>query len=162
MRDEISSGIVVYRESGGKRTYLLLGRQEGFLDFPKGHIEDGETEREAAIRETLEETGLEINPAEGFRHEMDYWFRAPAMSAGERELSVSEYAKTRTGGELIHKRLVMFLGRAPEGASPKVSIEHTGVEWLNYDQCTRMLKYRNQRELLEAVEKFLGGTGAGS
>ena len=42
MKEEVSSGIVVFQEEKGKRKYLLLNRREDFLDFPKGHIEEGE------------------------------------------------------------------------------------------------------------------------
>ena len=155
MKEEVSSGIVVFREEGGIRKYLLLNRREGFLDFPKGHIEAGESEEIAAERETLEETGLNVKPIPGFRKETAYWFRARAMTQEQREASVSQYAKKRARGELIHKKLVMFLGKAMEEESPKVSMEHTGFQWLDYGQCMSMLRYDNQRELLEEAEQFL-------
>ena len=60
MEREKSSGMVVYRTVNGSREFLLLERKEGFLDFPKGHIEAGETEEIAAIREVREETGLNL------------------------------------------------------------------------------------------------------
>ena len=155
MKEEVSSGIVVFRVEGGIRKYLLLNRMEGFLDFPKGHIEAGESEEIAAERETLEETGLNVKPIPGFRKEAAYWFRARAMSPVEKEASVSQYAKKRARGELIHKKLVMFLGKAPDGESPIVSKEHTGFQWLDYSQCMSLLRYDNQKELLEEAENFL-------
>ncbi len=45
---------------------ILLGRRchtgyrDGFYDMPAGHLEDGETLREAAARELLEETGIRV------------------------------------------------------------------------------------------------------
>jgi 8-oxo-dGTP pyrophosphatase MutT (NUDIX family) len=51
-----AAGGVVIRENG--RMLLLLevaGRKE--LRLPKGHIEDGETVEQAAVREVQEETG---------------------------------------------------------------------------------------------------------
>ncbi len=159
MREEISSGIVVFREEKGTREYLLLSRREKFLDFPKGHIEEGENEETAAERETLEETGLQVRPIQGFRKETTYWFRAPASTEEEKEKSVSQYAKKRANRELIHKKLVMFLGRAPENKEPEVSIEHTGYQWLDYETCISMLRYDNQRELLGEAEQFLSGHG---
>ena len=155
MKEEVSSGIVVFQEEKGTRKYLLLNRREGFLDFPKGHIEAGESEEKAAERETLEETGLNVKPVNGFRKESEYWFRAPPRTSDDRSLSYSQYAKKRGSGELIHKRLVMFLGRALENQSPKVSIEHTGFQWLDYEQCMSKLRYDNQRELLVEADEFL-------
>ena len=135
MRVETSSGIVVFRVTDKERQYLLLDRKEGFLDFPKGHIEKGETETEAALRETLEESGLQVTPIPGFRKEIDYWFRHQ--------------------GELIHKIVVMFTAKVSNGASPEISFEHVGLRWLNYEDSMNLLKYDNQKELLEEVEKFL-------
>jgi 8-oxo-dGTP pyrophosphatase MutT (NUDIX family) len=40
------------------------GDQAGTWAFPGGHIEDGETPAEAAIREVMEETGHDISPAD--------------------------------------------------------------------------------------------------
>lgn len=162
MREEVSSGIVVFRELGGKREYLLLSRMEGFLDFPKGHIEQGESEESAAERETLEETGLSIKPIPGFRKETAYWFREPARTQDERQSAPSQYARRRSDRELIHKTLVMFLGKADKNGSPEVSSEHTGFQWLDYGQCRERLRYDNQKELLEEAEKFLSAPGSGN
>ncbi|MEW6722749.1 MAG: NUDIX domain-containing protein, partial [Candidatus Micrarchaeota archaeon] len=51
--DEKSCGIILFRE-GEKRLYLLLHYEEGHWDFPKGHVEAGESEHEAASREAVE------------------------------------------------------------------------------------------------------------
>ncbi len=137
MRVETSSGIVVFRVKNDERQYLLLDRKEGFLDFPKGHIEKGESETEAAQRETLEESGLKVTPIPGFRKEIDYWFRLQ--------------------GELIHKIVVMFTAEVSDGAAPEISFEHVGLRWLNYGDSMNLLKYDNQKELLQEVEAFLSG-----
>lgn len=54
---KISAGIIVRDESGPKPVYLCV-RAYSNWDFPKGHVENGETLLEAAIRETIEETTL--------------------------------------------------------------------------------------------------------
>lgn len=41
---------------------LVKGRHSGKWSFPKGHPNEGETEFEAAARETMEETGLRLSP----------------------------------------------------------------------------------------------------
>lgn len=51
---------------------LLKHRKLGFWVQPGGHIEPGETPDEAAIRETKEETGLEVEIVERFLPETSY------------------------------------------------------------------------------------------
>ncbi len=48
---EKSCGTIVYHKKNDKYEFLLLHYPEGHWDFPKGHIETGETEIETALRE---------------------------------------------------------------------------------------------------------------
>ena len=78
MPNETSAGAVVfYRSDLGQREerieYLLL--LSNFWGFPKGHIEAGESEHAAALREIREETGLEVELLEEFRQADDYWIQ---------------------------------------------------------------------------------------
>ncbi len=56
MRWVRAAGCIVSDDSGN----LLLIRRNGRYDLPKGKVEPGETLRQAAIRETLEETGIQV------------------------------------------------------------------------------------------------------
>src|SRR5439155_16369292 len=50
---------VVYRhDATGVPLLLLIHDKYGRWTLPKGHLEAGESEQEAAVREVLEETGL--------------------------------------------------------------------------------------------------------
>ena len=40
---------------------LVLGRQSNKWGFPKGHMEQNETEEQTALREVREETGIELS-----------------------------------------------------------------------------------------------------
>ncbi len=53
-RGGISSGGVVFFEN----RVLILQYKDGTWTFPKGHLEAGETEQTAAVREVLEEAGV--------------------------------------------------------------------------------------------------------
>jgi 8-oxo-dGTP pyrophosphatase MutT (NUDIX family) len=48
----------------GNKVLLVKGRNSGKWSFPKGHAKQGETEFEAAKRETYEETGLQLKEFE--------------------------------------------------------------------------------------------------
>ncbi len=55
----LAAGCVVYRhDSAGAPLLLLIHDQYGRWTLPKGHLEAGESEQAAAVREVLEETGL--------------------------------------------------------------------------------------------------------
>jgi len=53
IRYQAAGGIVV----DGERLLLLRKPALGEIVLPKGHIEEGETPEQAAVRETIEETG---------------------------------------------------------------------------------------------------------
>ena len=68
-----SCGMVVYRRRAGRLEYLLLQEKRSTVwSIPKGHVERGETEEEAAIRELREEAGLSAVPIPGFRFSLSY------------------------------------------------------------------------------------------
>ncbi|HLH86430.1 MAG TPA: NUDIX domain-containing protein [Thermoplasmataceae archaeon] len=141
MRSEsqISSGIITFRIVNEQVEYLFLSREEGFLDFPKGHIEAGESPLDAAKRETKEEAGLEPVLIDGFVHEMNYFYTFR--------------------GKRISKKVIMYLGESRDFQNAKHSFEHTGIVWLPYEEAIRAIKYGNQREALEHAHSFLREIG---
>jgi|SRR5579875_512577 len=138
MIEERSAGAVVYYEdsSGNReRLYLSLHYPAGHWDFPKGAVEAGETEEQAARREIMEETGLKIESfVPGFRKLIDYHYR-------------------RSEG-LSHKQVVFFLCKAGS-KSVKISFEHSGYEWLTFEQSMKRLTFENARNILREARLFL-------
>ncbi|HKB10818.1 MAG TPA: NUDIX domain-containing protein, partial [Vicinamibacterales bacterium] len=56
----LQAGAIVFRKEGDRLTVLLVRSKKNptIFVFPKGHIEDGESAAETAIRETWEEAGV--------------------------------------------------------------------------------------------------------
>ena len=128
---ETSAGFILFRD--GK--FLFLVHREGHLDFPKGHVEKGESLLEAALRETEEETGLGremIRPIEGFRCVMEY-----------------EYSPGRA------KRVVLFLAKVLSD-NVSVSKEHRGYKWVPFGEAAERMKYDEQKKCIEHATRFLG------
>ncbi|MGH3610418.1 MAG: NUDIX domain-containing protein, partial [Pseudonocardiaceae bacterium] len=71
-----AGGLVVDTETGRAAVIGRLDRRGRLLwSLPKGHVEDGETAEQAAVREVAEETGIDsaVMAALG---SIDYWFVA--------------------------------------------------------------------------------------
>jgi len=135
-RSERSAGVVPFhRDSAGTLTYLLLDYGHHW-DFPKGHVEKGETDQTAAIRELHEETGLTPKSLrDDFAHEIQYFFRAKDKA-------------------LVRKSVVFFLAEVAD-TKVKLSHEHVGHAFLPYELALKKLTFDNARELLRAANQRL-------
>ncbi len=132
---EKSSGIVLFRKENNSCRFLLLHYAAGHWDFPKGHVEEGETDIEAALRETNEETGIaDVRMEKGFNEKLSYYYKKD--------------------GRTIFKEVVFFLAETAH-KEVKISSEHIGFEWLDYDDAMARLTYRNSREILVKAAKYL-------
>uniref|UniRef100_H5SF80 Bis(5'-nucleosyl)-tetraphosphatase [asymmetrical] n=2 Tax=Candidatus Bipolaricaulota TaxID=67810 RepID=H5SF80_9BACT len=137
METERSAGVIVFRDGPAGREYLLLrSASGGHWGFPKGRVEPGEDEREAALRELREEAGITVDILPGFREVIQYDFVR--------------------GSKNLHKEVVYFLGRARSFAIT-LSGEHLDYLWANYERTRQRLSYENAQELLDKAERFLNG-----
>ena len=141
MAPEKSCGALIFRLDGEKRLYLLLHYSGGHWDFPKGHVEKGESEEQTALREIQEETGITaLGFVEGFREEISYSFR-------------------HSTGEMADKKVAFFLARTNE-KQVRLSDEHIGFAWLPFEAAVKKATYENARMLLGKAEKKLSSASA--
>ena len=75
MKKEKSCGIVVFDNN----KVLIIHHNNGHYGFPKGHVEENETEYETAIREVKEETNCDAKIIDGFRSVITYSPRENVM-----------------------------------------------------------------------------------
>lgn len=69
---EKSCGAVVYKIENNELYFLLLKHNRGHWSFPKGHMEEGETKKETALREIKEETGLDVKLDDNYFYKITY------------------------------------------------------------------------------------------
>ncbi len=135
MQSEISCGAVVFRKEGEKILYLLLHYEKKHWDFPKGHVEKGESELETAVRETREETGItDLRFTRSFREAIHYYFQI--------------------GRKTVHKEVLYFLGET-RTQEVILSKEHIGYVWLPYEEALGQITYENSKNVLRKANSFL-------
>jgi bis(5'-nucleosidyl)-tetraphosphatase len=136
---ERSAGVIVVLPAAGKAgedRYLLLDYGK-YWDFAKGHVEKGEDDRAAALRELREETGIEhVKMLEGFGREISYFFRS------------------KKG--LVRKSVMFFLGEV-ESDRVILSEEHVGYAWLPFDEAIERLGFKSAKEVLRAADEYWRG-----
>ncbi|QSR88335.1 NUDIX domain-containing protein [Methylacidiphilum caldifontis] len=115
-----SAGLVIYKEINAQPFYLLLRAYRNW-DFPKGTVQNGESDFQAALRETQEETGL-IN------------FEFP-FNQNSKETEV--YSKGKIGKFFIAqlKEGEPVLLPSPELGRP----EHHEWRWSSYEDAKKLL-----------------------
>lgn len=131
---EKSCGTIPYTVDNGVVRYLLIkNKRGGACGFPKGHVEDGESEIETALRETVEETSVTPVINSDFRYEMSY-----KMGNGN------------------YKTVVYFLGEF-HGMTPRRngSFEDFDYLILPYDEARRRLTFDNAKAMLDEANSFL-------
>lgn len=131
--NEKSCGAVVFRRKSGNTEFLLVKNKKGNnWGFPKGHIEKGETEKDTAIREVLEETGVQITPLEGFR-------------------AISEY---HPKGKIV-KQVVFFIA---EMNGDEITIQQSEIDrfvWADYGLAMKLFRFNNDRNVLTKARDWL-------
>jgi 8-oxo-dGTP pyrophosphatase MutT (NUDIX family) len=146
MLKETSCGAVVYKMTqNGVPIFLLVNsKRSDRWGFPKGHIENGESETETAKREIFEETGIKnVKFVENFRQEDVYLINGTL---------------DETKGRLVEKHSVYFLVLALEDALDFDKNEISKVEWANIKKAQEFLSFANQKKIIKlAYDKVIGG-----
>ena len=131
--DEVSAGGLVIDTTGTMG--LLIGRYDHkdasgkrvLWSLPKGHIEEGETPEQAAIREVAEETGITSSITKSLGV-IDFWFMA--------------------GGKRIHKTVHHFMFTEVGGALLAQESEVDEVSWFPLAEIVDRLAYPDEKKLI--------------
>jgi polyA polymerase len=129
-KQEKSCGAVVYNPK--KHSFLIIKMLNGNWGFPKGHTEDQETDIQTAIREVMEETGINIEILDGFKKSIKY-------------IPFPE----------VLKEVIFFIGITEE---EKVTIDKDEIEdymWCSYEEALKMITYKPQRDVMESSLQFI-------
>jgi 8-oxo-dGTP diphosphatase len=134
-----------HRSAGGLVVHdsriLLISTQEGKRwQLPKGHIEQGETPEEAAIREVREETGVTGE------------ILAP--------LPPVEYWYLEKGRRRVHKIVEYYLLSYVSGDNANFDArEVSGADWFSWEEGIARLTFENERRVVLEARRLSGGEG---
>lgn len=157
MKKEFSAGLIIFRRTPQGPRFLLLYHGGRYWNFPKGHIEYNmknvqtsfgaveteplnvrETSKEAAIRETFEETGISPEKL--------------SIKNGFRAVEKFRFFKNR---EQIFKVVIFYLAETEE-VDVKISSEHEGFGWFQYKDARYILApYKDSQKLLRNAYEFI-------
>lgn len=150
MTKDQSFGIVpIFIDETGKPHFLVIQHAEGHWAFPKGHKEEGETDRETALRELREETGI---------IECDILETTPLENVFVIPKEVE--SKYKPKGKPQEKTVTYFLGKVHDTT---VSIDTSSGEiidymWLPYETAFERITYLETRSILTQAFQYITGT----
>ena len=135
MRNEKSCGVIVFTRIDNSIKYVIIKSINGVYGFPKGHVIDGESEAQTALREVYEEVGLKPLLLKDFRETVEYYI--PSVD--------------------VQKLVVYFVGEYNNQEIVHQESELISAELMSYDEAMAIFTHENNKELLSKADKFIKG-----
>jgi 8-oxo-dGTP pyrophosphatase MutT (NUDIX family) len=133
IRTATSAGAIILREVEGKLKIALAQHQRAIKTWvlPKGHVEEGESVEEAALREIFEETGLDN--VQLIKH-----------------LGTIMRESVKSNGDVEQKTIHFYLAYALSNRqSPEPSdLSFTQVGWFPPEEAIELVPYEGERTFL--------------
>ncbi len=130
---EKSCGALVFRRFHGNTELLLIKHANGgHWSFPKGHVEEGETEVETALREIKEETGIDVIIDPSFREVISY---SPKKDT--------------------QKDVIYFIARAQNYDYTPQEEEIAQIRWVEINRAHTILTYDNDKQLVNKAKQVI-------
>ena len=126
MEKEKSCGTMCF--NGNK--VLMVKHNAGHWAFPKGHVEENETEVETAIRETKEETGIESEI-----------------------ISDQQFIITYSPKENVIKDVIYFIAKPKNSELNRQESEIADLDWVNIEEAEDRITFDDEKELYQKVKE---------
>lgn len=126
MKKEKSCGTIIIENN----KVLLIQQTDNAWGFPKGHVENNETQQETAIRETKEETNLDVEIISNKKYIINY----------------------KINNE-IDKEVIFFLAKKTSDKIKKQDEEIKNIKWVDLNQAFEIITYENTKDIYKEVLK---------
>ncbi len=126
MKKEKSCGTIIIENN----KVLLIQQTDNAWGFPKGHVENNEKEQETAIRETKEETNLDVEI-----------------------ISNKKYITNYKINNEIDKEVIFFLAKKTSDKIKKQDEEIKNIKWVDLTKAFDIITYENTKNLYKEVLK---------
>ena len=128
MKKEKSCGTIIIENN----KVLLIQQTDNAWGFPKGHVENNEKEQETAIRETKEETNLDVEI-----------------------ISNKKYITNYKINNEIDKEVIFFLAKKTSDKIKKQDEEIKNIKWVDLTKAFDIITYENTKNLYKEVLKYI-------
>ena len=128
---EKSCGMIIFRKEESLLKVLMVHHTQGHWGFPKGHVEEGETETETAIRETLEETGVKAMVVGDFREVLTYYVK-----------------------DNVLKDVVFFIGESESDDIVPQLTEVSEASFVEINQAIKLIEHDDVKEVLKKAISY--------
>jgi 8-oxo-dGTP pyrophosphatase MutT (NUDIX family) len=136
LKQDESFGVIPLRKKEGRwEVFLIQHNRSGYWGFPKGHAESNETPKQAAFRELMEETHLEL---------VHLLYEEPLME---------QYTFTMDGRR-VFKRVSYFIAEVDGKVILQQQEIHDG-RWIPLPEALNQVTHQEGKNLLIQVEKML-------
>ena len=122
-----------YKIENDELKFLLVHQNNSHFSFPKGHMEDGETEVETALREIKEETNLDVDIDTNFRFKISY---------------IIESKNKMKDAVYFVATPITFNLKPQEG-------EITSCDWYDYNTTFDSLEFDNAKDVLKKAYSYI-------
>ena len=136
MKYEKSCGVIVFTRVENTIKYVIIKSVNGFYGFPKGHVENNETEIDTALREVFEEVGLKPTLVDGFKETVEYYI--PSIN--------------------VQKKVVYYLGEYKNQDIVYQKEELLNAELYDYNDAIKLFSHQNNIDLLQKASEYIERT----
>ena len=139
-----AGGIIVKKDDDGIKVLVTQHSKHKGWDFPKGHLEIGESSEDAALREVKEETGVKAEIIEKVGQTQYFYYEDGAPH------SAPQGGASR--GEKVLKTVTFFLMKFVSDEVATTAFEVSDHKWLAPDEVEGQLTFKDTKELWQKAK----------